>query len=61
MNISQYNTIINTLFVQLSKHHITQIKIQQGICVSKHLIMCTTLVENVQLSNINQRNAHFSN
>jgi len=28
-------------------HNITQIKIQQGICVSKYLIMCKPLVENV--------------
>jgi len=27
--------------------NVTQIKIQQGICVSKYLIMCTPLVENV--------------
>jgi len=28
-------------------HNITQIKIQQGICVSKYLIMCTPSVENI--------------
>ena len=28
-------------------HNITQIKIQQGICFGKYLIMCTPLVKNV--------------
>jgi hypothetical protein len=27
--------------------NLTQIKIQQGICVSKYLIICTPIVENV--------------
>jgi len=53
----QYNTIeYETRYLYCTagriSHNITQTKIQQSICVSKHLIMCTPLVENIPMHQV---------